>query len=224
MGIYNKLATIQKELIAPKGQFNAFGKYAYRSCEDILKALKPLCDENGCVVFITNDLESIGGENYVKALVTFVDLESGEKITSSAHAREEKEKKGMDGSQITGSSSSYARKYALAGLFCIDNEKDSDATNEAVKDDKARNTKATQTKPQNEPNAKPQQASENVDAVAEAEIKSKVLAYINRHNMSKENIEKLCKAYKIESLSQLTAQQCQHYINALEKRGGNINE
>lgn len=224
MGIYNKLATIQKELIAPKGQFNAFGKYAYRSCEDILKALKPLCDENGCLVYITNDLENIGGENYVKAIVSFVDLESGEQITSSAHAREEKEKKGMDGSQITGSSSSYARKYALAGLFCIDNEKDSDATNQGDSQPKQTNTPAKQNKAPNEANSKPQPAPENVNAVAEADFKTKVLAFINRHNMSKENIEKLCKAYKVESLSQLTAQHCQHYINALEKRGGNINE
>ncbi len=129
MGIYNKLAAIQGELIAPKGQRNSFGKYNYRSCEDILKAVKPLCEKYGAMIYITNDLEAIGDRYYVTALVTFIDLETGEKIESKAHAREEEAKKGMDGSQITGSSSSYARKYALAGLFCIDNEKDSDATN-----------------------------------------------------------------------------------------------
>lgn len=224
MGIYNKLATIQRELIAPKGQFNAFGKYSYRSCEDILKALKPLCDQNQSMIFITNDLESIGDRNYVKAIVTFVDLETGETITSSAHAREEEDKKGMDGSQITGASSSYARKYALAGLFCIDNEKDSDATNEGSKEDKQRNTQTSKAKAQNEANSKPQGTSENVDPVAEAELKSKVLAYVNRHNMSKEKIEKLCKAYGIESLANMTADHCKHYIALLEKNGGNIDE
>lgn len=223
MGIYNKLATIQKELIAPKSQFNAFGKYAYRSCEDILKALKPLCDENGCVVFITNDLENIGGENYVKAIVSFVDLESGEQITSSAHAREEKEKKGMDGSQITGSSSSYARKYALAGLFCIDNEKDSDVTNEGIKDDKGRNTKPAQPKPQNEANSKPQDMKKDPQ-IEEARLRTQVIAYVNRHNMGKDKIEKICKAYKVNSLHELSAENCQNYINLLEKNGGNINE
>lgn len=218
MGIYNKLATIQRELIAPKGQFNAFGKYAYRSCEDILKALKPLCDANQSMIFISNDLENVGGWNYVKAVVTFVDLETGEQISSSAHAREEDDKKGMDGSQITGASSSYARKYALAGLFCIDNEKDSDATNEGIKDDKGRNARATQSKAQNEANTKPQ------DAMEEAQLRAKVLAYVNKVQMSKESIEKLCKAYKVNSLNELSAENCRSYIGALKKRGIEINE
>lgn len=129
MTIYEKLSNIQKELIAPKGQRNDFGKYNYRSCEDIIHALKPLCDANKCLVFMTNDLMQVGDRTYVKATVTLADLESDATIVSTAHAREEEVKKGMDGSQITGASSSYARKYALAGLFMIDNEKDSDATN-----------------------------------------------------------------------------------------------
>lgn len=129
MGVYEKLSSIQNGLIVPKSNFNDFGKFNYRSCEDILKALKPLCDKHKCVCLMTNDLECIGNRNYVKATVILKDLESGEEITSVAHAREEETKKGTDGSQITGASSSYARKYALAGLFCIDNEKDSDATN-----------------------------------------------------------------------------------------------
>lgn len=127
--IYQKLSEIQKKLFVPKGQKNNFGGYNYRSCEDIFKAVKPICEECGCVLTVSNDLECIGDRNYVKAIVTLTELETGEKIESTAHAREEKEKKGMDGSQITGAASSYARKYALAGLFCIDNEKDSDATN-----------------------------------------------------------------------------------------------
>lgn len=129
MGIYDKLANIQSGLIVPKGNYNDFGNYSYRSCEDILKALKPLCDTQKCVCYISNALESINDRVYVKATVTLKDLESGEEIKSVAHAREDATKKGADGSQITGASSSYARKYALAGLFCIDNEKDADATN-----------------------------------------------------------------------------------------------
>lgn len=133
MTIHEKLAQIQSKLFVPKGQNNDFGGYKYRSCEDILKAVKPLCEEVKTVLYMTNELIEVGGRNYVKASVVLQDLESEEFILSSAQAREEETKKGMDGSQITGSSSSYARKYALAGLFCIDNEKDSDATNEKTK-------------------------------------------------------------------------------------------
>lgn len=128
--IYQKLAEIQNDLFVPKGQHNDYGNYSYRSCEDVLKAVKPICKEKGCVLFITNEMEVIGDRNYVKAIVRLVEIETGEQLESTAHAREEENKKGMDGSQITGAASSYARKYALAGMFCIDNEKDSDATND----------------------------------------------------------------------------------------------
>ena len=145
MNIYNKLSEIQKNLIAPKGQRNDFGKYNYRSCEDIVKALKPLLDENNCVCFMTNEMEQIGDRIYVKAIVKLIDLESGESIVTTAHAREEQDKKGMDGSQITGASSSYARKYALSGLFMIDNENDSDVTDtqEKLTEEKSPEKKAT---------------------------------------------------------------------------------
>ena len=155
--IYSKLAEIQKELFVPKGQHNDFGKFNYRSCEDILQAAKPICEAKGCVLFITNDMENIGDRNYVKATVTLVELETGEQLQSMAHAREEEEKKGMDGSQITGAASSYARKYALAGLFCIDNEKDSDATNDY--------SKATRRKETPEEAKQNQKMRENVDPV-----------------------------------------------------------
>lgn len=135
MSIYAKLSAIQKELFVPKGQRNDFGKYNYRSCEDILQAVKPICEANGCVLMISNDMVSINDRIYVQATASLIDLETDTMIKSVAHAREESEKKGMDGSQITGAASSYARKYALAGLFCIDNEKDSDATNESKKEE-----------------------------------------------------------------------------------------
>ena len=129
MTIYEKLAKIQSTLKAPKNQYNAFGKYKYRNCEDILEAVKPLLAEVKAVVIIGDELELIGSRFYVKATARFIDCETDAQITNTAYAREEDTKKGMDGSQITGASSSYARKYALNGLFAIDDTKDSDTTN-----------------------------------------------------------------------------------------------
>lgn len=123
-----ELINIIAELKAPKGQFNAFGKYKYRSCEDILEAVKPLCVKNNVLLTITDDIVLIGDRFYVKATATVTNLD-GVCVSASALAREEDTKKGMDGSQVTGASSSYARKYALNGLFCIDDTKDADATN-----------------------------------------------------------------------------------------------
>ena len=119
-----KLMTIQKELKAPKNQFNSFGKYKYRSCEDILEAVKPLLAKNGCVLTLSDEVVEIGSRVYVKATATITDGTTPYTVT--AFAREEADKKGMDGSQITGTASSYARKYALNGLFCIDDTKDAD--------------------------------------------------------------------------------------------------
>lgn len=134
MGIYSKLATIQQELKAPKSQYNAFGKYNYRNCEDILEAVKPLLKETKTVLILRDNLENIGDRYYVKATATLIDIENEDDTAYSvAYAREEESKKGMDGSQVTGASSSYARKYALNGLFDIDDTKDSDTTNKPVK-------------------------------------------------------------------------------------------
>ena len=130
MNVYEKLARVQQELKAPKGQYNTFGKYHYRSCENILEAVKPLLGDVKAVLTITDNLEMMGDRYYIVATATFTDIESGEQITVNGRAREESEKKGMDGSQVTGAASSYARKYALNGLFCIDDSKDSDSTNE----------------------------------------------------------------------------------------------
>lgn len=126
MGIYEKLSKIQEELKAPKGQYNSFGKYKYRSCEDILEAVKPLLIKNKLSMQISDELMQIGERYYVKANATLLDLEDNSTMTNTAYAREEEEKKGMDGSQITGTASSYARKYALNGLFLIDDTKDAD--------------------------------------------------------------------------------------------------
>lgn len=139
------LSKIQKEMKAPKGQFNAFGKYKYRSCEDILEAVKPFL--NGTVLYISDEMVLIGERYYLKATAT---LRNGDDAVSvTAYAREEIEKKGMDSSQITGAASSYARKYALNGLFLIDDTKDSDATNEHGKgagDEKPKGSQVEQLK------------------------------------------------------------------------------
>jgi len=129
MNLFKKLLNVQSELKAPKGQFNSFGKYKYRSCEDIVEAVKPLLKEEGLLMTITDDLKLIGERYYIKATVTVIDTETGEKHEVEGFAREEENKKGMDGSQVTGASSSYARKYALNGMFAIDDTKDSDSTN-----------------------------------------------------------------------------------------------
>ena len=123
-----ELIEIQAKLNAPKGQYNRFGSYFYRSCEDILAAVKPLLGATNCTLTISDEIISVGERIYVKATATLSNA-SGECVTTQAFAREESEKKGMDGAQITGAASSYARKYALNGLFAIDDTKDADTTN-----------------------------------------------------------------------------------------------
>lgn len=143
-----ELLKIQTELKAPKTQFNKFGGYQYRSCEDIVEALKPLQEKYKCVVLLNDELVIIGDRYYIKATATIIN-EKGDKLSVSALAREPESKKGMDESQITGSSSSYARKYALNGLFAIDDTKDADATNNhevAPKSVKPNPTQAQNTK------------------------------------------------------------------------------
>ena len=129
MSITEKLMMIQSELKAPKGQFNSFGKYKYRSCEDIMEALKPVMAKHKTTLIITDEIVFIGDRYYIKAAARLLDIESSDFVESEAYAREEESKKGMDGSQVTGAASSYARKYALNGLFAIDDTKDADVTN-----------------------------------------------------------------------------------------------
>lgn len=124
--IYGKLMMIQQELKAPKGQYNSFAKYNYRSCEDILEAVKPLCIKNNATLLLNDAVQEVSGRFYVVATATLVDTESGDSVFVTAYAREPQDKKGMDDSQITGMASSYARKYALNGLFCIDDTKNAD--------------------------------------------------------------------------------------------------
>lgn len=131
-----RLIEIQKALKAPKNQRNNFGNYNYRSCEDILEAVKPLLAKQGLALIIEDKVIAVEGRFYVVATATIFDEEGKQIAQTSAFAREEETKKGMDSSQITGAASSYARKYALNGLFAIDDTKDSDATNTHDKEEK----------------------------------------------------------------------------------------
>lgn len=133
-----RLIKVQKELKAPKGNFNSFGKYKYRSAEDILTAVKPLLAENDLLMTISDSVDSVSDRVYIVATVSIIDAETGELVTqNSAYARESENKKDMDSSQITGTASSYARKYALNGIFLIDDTKDAD-TDEYHKQTKER--------------------------------------------------------------------------------------
>lgn len=124
--IFSRLQAVQMELKAPKDQYNNFGKYSYRSCEDILEAVKPLCQKQGLLLSLTDEIVEMGGRNYIKSIARVIEMETGKDFFTVAFAREDETKKGMDGSQISGCASSYARKYALNGLFCIDDTKDAD--------------------------------------------------------------------------------------------------
>ncbi len=141
-----ELNSIQGELKAPKNQFNSFGKYKYRSAEDILEGVKPLLSKYKCILTASDEIVNIGERFYIKATATLSNAD-GETVSVTAFAREEETKKGMDGAQVTGSSSSYARKYAYNGLFCIDDTKDPDSTNKHGKETQTANKPKATSKP-----------------------------------------------------------------------------
>lgn len=151
MNFFERFIAFQCELKAPKNQYNSFGKYKYRSAEDILEALKPLEAKHGIMIIVSDEVVAVGNRVYVKATARAIDAQSEtqQEIIGTAYARESDEKKGMDASQITGTASSYARKYALNGLFCIDDTKDADtdAYTQQI------SQKTAQTKPQSAVNS-----------------------------------------------------------------------
>ena len=201
MSIYAKLIKVQNELKAPKNQYNSFGKYSYRNCEDICESVKPLLLANGLAMFISDNIELIGDRYYIKAIVTVVDTETGETLTNSALAREEENKKGMDSSQVTGSTSSYARKYALNGMFLIDDTKDSDFTNTHGKEnneEKLSRIKGT--------------------GLSEAQIK-RLYAIAAKANVEKSMVLKAIKQeFKVEKAELLTKDQYDELCARLEKK------
>ena len=192
MEIYVKLVALQNDLKAPKGNYNSFGKYRYRSCEDILEAVKPLCKKYGLVLTLSDDVLECGGRIYIRATATLTDVDDGVQISNTALARESAEKKGMDESQITGTASSYARKYALNGLFCIDDTKDADTD---------------EYKRQSEGKA----AAEDAEAVGKQKIGStKASALIARCKDAGISPEAVAKLYKVKSLSLADLTEKQH--------------
>lgn len=134
--VLKKLLIVQQNISVPKGQRNEFGKFNYRSCEDILEQARPLCNDNGLVIKLTDKIVNIENRFYVEATASVIDVDSGEVFFTTAYAREADEKRGMDSSQVTGASSSYARKYALAGLFSLDDNKDADTMDNTSQEDK----------------------------------------------------------------------------------------
>ena len=136
MSVYKKLIEVQTKLKAPKNQYNSFGKYNYRSAEDILEAVKPLLKDVGATMILNDDIMLVGERYYVKTTARFIDIDSGEVVEATGVAREEESKKGMDSSQLTGSTASYSLKRCLGNLYNIDDTKDSDTTNTHDKEKK----------------------------------------------------------------------------------------
>ena len=202
MTIYEKLIKVQSELKAPKSQYNSFGKYSYRNCEDILEALKPILLKNKASVTLSDDIMFLEGRFYIKATAKFIDIETKEIIEATAYAREEETKKGMDPCQITGSSSSYARKYALNGLFCIDDTKDADTLNTG-------NNTSVQSNKTSKTN--------NNFKLSEAQLK-RLYALNTKAGYSKEQLENGISRKYNKTVSQLTKAEYDDICNVLENK------
>lgn len=189
MNIYEKLTFVQSELKAPKGQYNTFGKYNYRSCEDILEGLKPLLLKYKLAMFLTDEIIDKNNRFYVKSTIKLINIEKTEEfITVDSYAREEENKKGMDGSQVTGASSSYSRKYALNGLFAIDDTKDSDFTSGLNKEENKSENKSTVKKEEDK-------TTEN-NYISENQIKR---MFVLAKGLTKEKVLEIIKKYGYES-------------------------
>lgn len=193
------LQAIQTELKAPKGQYNKFGNYKYRSCEDILEAVKPILAKYGATIIITDDIEVRGDRYYVRATAV---LRVGEKVigTTQAFAREPEDKKGMDTSQITGTASSYARKYALNGLLLIDDTKDEDSNE--LREEKAAKAATSQKKIKTEEEMKATE-TQTIDSLALTAVKAR-LAETSKQLGKTLDEEALCKMVGCESLDKMT--------------------
>lgn len=209
--IYTKLSHIQNELKAPKNQFNKFGNYKYRSCEDILEALKPLCAKYKATLIIYDEIVMIGDRYYVKAMAKLYDQETTDYIEAYAFARECIDKKGMDQAQVTGATSSYARKYALNGLFNIDDTKDFD-TNEVHQQS---NQKQGNTQPKQQPQ---QQDFEQANLMANIDECLKKLKELGVDINSKESIEFINKYNNnLHDINIMTDSEKYHYLGLLRK-------
>lgn len=207
MNINAKLMRIQTEIKAPKNLYNSFGKYKYRNAEGICEAVKPYLEREGCSLTLSDDVVCVGESNYIKATATLTDLESGLSIAVSALAREALEKKGMDDSQITGTASSYARKYALNGLFLLDDTKDADS------DEYHEQTKAKQ-KEADEAEA----FDKKCDEIGNMKI-AKMKVEIIKKKCAEEGVDeaKVLKLYKIKSFEDMSEKQFSNAMNNFQK-------
>ena len=227
MKIYEKLSKIQSELKVPKKRWNNFGEYYHRSCEDILEAAKPICEKYGTVLLLGDEIMNVGGRNYVRAVATLIDREeSGESpasISTAAVAREEETKKKLDSSQITGSTSSYARKYALGGLFALDDEKDSDETNKGAEPQKA--TSKRDTPPWEEqavdktPRERAAEARKHIETLPTNAEKIKYFAAALgvANSVLKPIVEKYAPGWKVEEMSAVAFNSTLAEIQAVAK-------
>lgn len=192
--IYQKLAGVQINLKAPKSKTNSFGKYNYRSCEDILEAVKPLLNKAGLVLVIDDSIEFIEGRFYIKAKATLFNTDDGDEISATAYAREADSKTGMDAAQLTGACSSYARKYALNALFAIDDTKDVDTDEHAAETQaraKATTTKKTATK--GEPKAAPAPAPATAAVIDDFPERKQLRELIRNCSLDGHMIANVCK-------------------------------
>ena len=189
-----ELVSIQQELKAPKGQYNSFGKYHYRSCEDILEAVKPLLGKHNCILNISDQIEMVGDRFYVKATATIINSE-GKSVTTTAFAREQESKAGMDMSQLTGSTSSYARKYALNGLFCIDDTKDADTMDNTSEGKTTPAAPAAEKKEDNRPWMSEKNLNDIIERINGGDVAVADLAY-EHYRMKKEYREKIVVAVR----------------------------
>lgn len=212
MNVYEKLQVVQERLKAPKSQYNVFGKYHYRNCEDIQEAAKPLLKEVRAALIVGDRLVVEGERYYIEATARFIDCETGEQVENVAYAREEREKKGMDASQVTGSASSYARKYALNGLFCIDDVKDADSqdytgkSSQAAKSGAGRERKAETGQP----------AGAASSAKITPEEMESVRMLVEKHSAKGLKMEKILKMYQIKDIAEMSADQYKDCMNKLK--------
>lgn len=207
MNIYQKLIEVQGALKVPKGSWNSFGNYKYRSCEDILELVKPILKANNLLLILSDEVEERGAKNYIKAVATIINAdEPGEKISNTAYAREADTKKGMDDSQITGTASSYARKYALNGLFAIDDTKDAD-TNEYQQ---------TQKNAQQQTQPRPQQQTKK-----ERPEMAELVAFINAKKIPVVEVTNtITEMFKKNNSAELDGAQLKALLVALRERYG----
>lgn len=199
MNIYEKLLHIQQNLKAPKGQYNKFGDFHYRSCEDIQEAVKPLLADVKAILLTGDEIVQIGSRFYIKATAVLQDTESQDSITNTAFARETEERPKMDGAQLTGSASSYARKYALNGLFCIDDSKDPD--------------EPEKTNPEKKPPVAPAQKSGARQQVNNLDL-NKLCREAERTGT---NLSQVCERYKVKNIRELNPEQYKRAMVAFSK-------